>query len=178
MEQILSIVVRNQPGVLMRVAGLFSRRGYNIDSLAVGITENPAFSRMTVTMDTDEPTIRQVCKQLTKLVEVEQVKVLPFNKSVKRSLIMVKVMARTNRLELLKIGDVFRAQAVDVTGDALVFLATGSDSKLQAFVDIMRPYGILEMVQTGLVAMERGNNAMHVEQSRYEWPVQVEQKMV
>ena len=178
MEQILAIVVRNQPGVLMRVAGLFSRRGYNIDSLAVGITSNPEFSRMTVTMDADEPTIRQVCLQLTKLVEVEKVKVLPPDRSAKRSMAMIKVKAGANRLEMLKLGEVFRAQAVDVTDDVIIFLATGSDSKLNAFVDLMRPYGIMEMVQTGLVAMERGNDSLTVRKSRFEWPKQVEHKSV
>ena len=142
MEQILSIVVRNQPGVLMRVAGMFSRRGFNIDSLAVGITQNPEFSRMTVTMQADDATIKQVCKQLAKLVEVEAVKVLPPKASAKRSMVMVKVHAGDKRLELLRLADVFRAHAVDVTGESLIFLATGIDDKLNAFVDVMRPYGI------------------------------------
>ena len=101
-EQILSILVRNQPGVLMRVSGMFSRRGFNIDSLAVGITQNPEFSRMTVTMEADELTIVQVCKQLEKLVEVESVKVLPPKASAKRSMVMVKVHAGEKRLELLR----------------------------------------------------------------------------
>ena len=162
MEQILSIVVRNQPGVLMRVAGMFSRRGFNIDSLAVGITQNPEFSRMTVTMQADDATI--------KLVEVEAVKVLPPKASAKRSMVMVKVHAGDKRLELLRLADVFRAHAVDVTGESLIFLATGIDDKLNAFVDVMRPYGILEMVQTGLVALERGDAAMDVSKSRYSWP--------
>ena len=193
MEQILSIVVRNQPGVLMRVAGMFSRRGFNIDSLAVGITQNPEFSRMTVTMQADDATIKQVCKQLAKLVEVEAVKVLPPKASAKRSMVMVKVHAGDKRLELLRLArliggsmitettlagaaellrlaDVFRAHAVDVTGESLIFLATGIDDKLNAFVDVMRPYGILEMVQTGLVALERGDAAMDVSKSRYSWP--------
>ncbi|MCD8174436.1 MAG: acetolactate synthase small subunit [Phascolarctobacterium sp.] len=167
--QIISIVVRNQPGVLMRVAGMFLRRGFNIDSLAVGTTQNLAFSRMTVTMQADEGTIKQVCKQLGKLVEVEAVKVLP-PRSVTRSMVMVKVHAGDNRLELLRLGDVFRAHAVDVTGDSLIFVVTGDAGKLKAFVDVMKPYGILEMVQTGLVALERGNTALDVKKSRYAWP--------
>ncbi len=168
-QQIISIVVRNQPGVLMRVAGMFSRRGFNIDSLAVGTTQNPAFSRMTVTMQADEGTISQVCKQLSKLVEVEAVKVLPL-RSAKRSMVMVKVHAGDKRLDLLRLGDVFRAHAVDVTDDSLIFVVTGDDGKLKAFIDVMRPYGILEMVQTGLVALERGNAALDVKKSRYAWP--------
>ncbi len=178
MEQILSIVVRNQPGVLMRVAGMFSRRGYNIDSLAVGTTQNPEFSRMTVTMEADDAIITQVCKQLAKLVEVEAVKVLSPKESTRRSMTMVKVKATNNRLELLRLGDVFRANAVDVSEDALIFLATGDESKLNAFVDILKPYGILEMVQTGVVALERGTEALNVTESRFEWPVHVEHKMV
>ena len=170
MEQILSILVRNQPGVLMRVSGMFSRRGFNIDSLAVGITQDPEFSRMTVTMKADELTIVQVCKQLEKLVEVESVKVLPPHASAKRSMVMVKVHAGDKRLELLRLADVFRAHAVDVTCDSLTFVATGVNDKLNAFVEVMRPYGVLEMVQTGLVALERGDTHMAVEKSRYEWP--------
>lgn len=174
MEQILSIVVRNQPGVLMRVAGMFSRRGYNIDSLAVGTTHNPEFSRMTVTMEADEATITQVCKQVAKLVEVEAVKVLPPNASAKRSMVLVKVRATDNRLELLRMADIFRASTIDVGTESLTFVATGDESKLKAFVDIMRPYGVLEMVQTGLVALERGKECMNIERSRYEWPAQQE----
>lgn len=170
MEQILSIVVRNQPGVLMRVSGMFSRRGYNIDSLAVGTTENPEFSRMTVTMKADEPTIAQVCQQLAKLIEVEKIKVLPVGSSAKRSMMMVKVYAGERRMEILRLADVFRASAVDVTGNSLIFVATGNEGKLEAFVDVMRPYGIMEMVQTGLVALERGEDSLKVEQSRYQWP--------
>ena len=170
MEQILSIVVRNQPGVLMRVAGMFSRRGYNIDSLAVGTTQNPEFSRMTVTMEADEPTVVQVCKQLAKLVEVEKVKVLPPRSSATRSMVLVKVRAGAKRMELLQLAEVFRAHAVDVTRESLIFVATGDEGKLKAFVDVMRPYGVTEMVQTGLVALERGDAALAVEESRFQWP--------
>lgn len=170
MEQIISIVVRNQPGVLMRVAGMFSRRGYNIDSLAVGTTQTPEFSRMTVTMEADEATIKQVCKQLEKLVEIESVKVLPPKASAKRSMILLKVHAGEKRIELLRLAEVFRAQAVDVTGESLIFVATGDEGKLRALIDVMRPYGILEMVQTGLVALERGDEHLSVERSRFSWP--------
>ena len=170
MEQIISIVVRNQPGVLMRVAGMFSRRGYNIDSLAVGTTQNPEFSRMTVTMEADEPTVVQVCKQLAKLVEVEKVMVLPRKSSATRSMVLVKVHAGPKRMELLQLAEVFRAHAVDVTGESLTFVATGDEGKLKAFVDVLRPYGVTEMVQTGLVALERGDATLGVEESRFQWP--------
>lgn len=178
MEQIISIVVQNQPGVLMRVAGLFSRRGYNIDSLAVGTTQTPELSRMTVTMDADEPTIVQVVKQIAKLPEVEKVKVLPPASSAKRSMAMVKVHAGEKRIEILRLAEVFRAHAVDVTGESLIFLVTGDDAKLAAFVNVMRDYGISEMVQTGLVALERGDEHLGVEESRYEWPVLEEIKAI
>lgn len=170
MEQIISIVVRNQPGVLMRVAGMFSRRGFNIDSLAVGTTQNPAFSRMTVTMEADESTVTQVCKQLAKLVEVEKVKVLDPKSTASRSMALVKVHAGSKRMELLQLAQVFRASAVDVKGESLVFVVTGNEGKLKAFVDIMRPYGVTEMVQTGLVALERGDEALTVDESRFAWP--------
>lgn len=178
MEQIISIVVQNQPGVLMRVAGLFSRRGYNIDSLAVGTTQTPELSRMTVTMEADEPTIVQVVKQIAKLPEVEKVKVLPPASSAKRSMAMVKVHAGEKRIEILRLAEVFRAHAVDVTGESLIFLVTGDDAKLAAFVNVMRDYGISEMVQTGLVALERGDEHLGVEESRYEWPVLEEIKAI
>ncbi|MEG1159555.1 MAG: acetolactate synthase small subunit [Acidaminococcaceae bacterium] len=170
MEQVISIIVRNHPGVLMRVAGMFSRRGFNIDSLAVGITHNPDYSRMTVTMQAEAATITQVCKQLAKLVEVEQVKVLPPQASAKRSMALVKVKTGTQRLEILKVADVFRAQAIDVTGGTLTFLITGVVDKLHAFVEVMSPYGILEMVQTGSIALERGEEVLTVEKSRFLWP--------
>lgn len=170
MEQILAIVVRNQPGVLMRVAGLISRRGYNIDSLAVGTTQNPEFSRMTVTMQADEATIVQVCKQLAKLSEVEKIKILTRKTSAIRSMILVKVHAGDKRMEILQLADVFRAHAVDVTGESLTFVATGDEGKLGAFVNAMKSYGVSEMVQTGIVALERGENALDVQESRYEWP--------
>lgn len=170
MEQILAIVVRNQPGVLMRVAGLISRRGYNIDSLAVGTTQNPEFSRMTVTMQADEATIVQVCKQLAKLSEVERIKILTRKTSAIRSMILVKVLAGDKRMEILQLADVFRAHAVDVTGKSLTFVATGDEGKLRAFVNAMKDYGVLEMVQTGIVALQRGEEALNVQESRYEWP--------
>ena len=178
MEQVISIVVRNQPGVLMRVAGLFSRRGFNIDSLAVGITQNPEFSRMTVAMKADDSTVDQVCKQLAKLVEVEAIKVLPPNASTKRSMALVKVKAGDKRMEILKLADVFRAHAIDVTGNSLTFLITGVNDKLHAFVDLMRPYGIIEMVQTGAIALERGDEALTVEKSRYVWPKYVDEDKI
>lgn len=170
MKQILAVVTRNRPGVLMRVAGLISRRGYNIDSLAVGITQDPKFSRMTITMDADDATIEQVCKQLAKLSEVEHIKVLHRETSAVRSMLLVKVHAGEKQMELLQLATAFRAHAIDITGDSLTFVNTGDEGKLRAFVNAMRKYGVVEMVQTGIVALERGDEAMAVSESRYEWP--------
>lgn len=170
MEQVLSIIVRNQPGVLMRVAGMFSRRGFNIDSLAVGITEEVEFSRITVSMNADNAIVKQVCKQLAKLVEVEAVKVLPAQASAKRSMMLIKVKTDSKRLEILAAAEIFRANAIDVGTDSMIFSLTGVIDKLNAFVDVMKPYGILEMVQTGIVALERGEEHLKVQKSRYSWP--------
>ena len=176
MEQVISVVVRNQPGVLMRVAGMFSRRGYNIDSLAVGITENPEFSRMTVTMDADDATVDQVCKQLAKLVEVEAVKILPSHNIAQRGMALVKVNTTDKRLEILRLADIFRAQPVDVGHEAITFLVTGGVSKLHAFMEVMQPYGVMEMVQTGAIALERGSATLTVKKSRFSWPKAVEEE--
>lgn len=170
MKQILAVVVRNRPGVLMRVSGLISRRGYNIDSLAVGTTQDPEFSRMTITLDADEATIEQVCKQLAKLSEVERIKVLHSDTSAVRSMLLVKVHAGEKQMELLQLATAFRSHAIDVTGDSLTFVNTGDEGKLRAFVNALRRYGIIEMVQTGIVALERGDDGLAVAESRYEWP--------
>lgn len=170
MEQILSIVAHNRPGVLMRVAGLISRRGYNIDSLAGGTTQDGEYSRMTITMQADEPTIVQVCKQLAKISEIERIKVLRRDNSSIRSMILVKVRTSENQMEILQLAGVFRAHAIDVSGGSLTFVTTGDEGKLRAFVNAMRKYGVAEMVQTGIVALERGDEALDVKASRYEWP--------
>ena len=170
MKQVLSILVRNQPGVLMRVAGLFSRRGFNIDSLAVGITERPTFSRMTVGIDGNEATVEQVKKQLEKLIEVEEVRLLPSDAMVSRGMALVKVAAGEKRMEVLKLAEIFRASVLDVGAKSLVFEITGADDKIRAFTEALAPFGILELVQTGVVALERGEAAMQVVESKYNWP--------
>ena len=119
-----------------------------------------------------------MCKQLAKQVEVEAIKVLPPNASTKRSMALVKVKAGDKRMEILKLADVFRAHAIDVTGNSLTILITGVNDKLHAFVDIMRPYGIIEMVQTGAIALERGDEALTVEKSRYVWPKYVDEDKI
>lgn len=171
MKHILSIVVRNQPGVLMRVAGMFSRRGFNIDSLAVGMTEDSNFSRMTVTIYHNDATVDQIIKQLVKLIEVEDVKLLPAESKISRGMALVKVAAGDNRMEILKLAEVFRASVIDISDAVLIFEITGAESKIKAFIDVMRPYGIVEMVQTGVIALERGQECMKVGKTcKYNWP--------
>lgn len=171
MKKVLSIVVRNQPGVLMRVAGMFSRRGFNIDSLAVGMTHNKKFSRMTVTVDDDEATINQIIKQLEKLIEVEAVRLLSEEIQLSRGMALVKVAAGENRMEILKLAEVFRASVIDVGEKVVIFEITGVERKIKAFIEVMRPYGIEEMVQTGVVAIERGEHCLAPdEDSIYTWP--------
>ncbi len=171
MKHILSIVVRNQPGVLMRVAGMFSRRGFNIDSLAVGMTNDPEFSRMTVTVAGDDAMVEQIMKQLAKLIEVEDVKLLPVESKISRGMALIKVSAGEKRMDILKLAEVFRASVIDVSDAVVIFEITGAESKLRAFIDVMAPYGIIEMVQTGVIALERGTASMTVGQNcKYHWP--------
>lgn len=165
-RHVLSILVKNQPRVLMRVTGMFSRRGFNIDSLAVGITERPEFSRITISMYGDSSIIKQVQKQLAKLVEVEGIDILPPDSMASRGMALIKVLAEEHRLEILQLAQIFRADVVDVGTNSLIFEITGSEDKLKAFADILKPYGILELVQTGLIALERGANYIKVDENK------------
>ena len=153
----LSVLVENKPGVLTRIAGLFSRRGFNIDSLAVGPTEHSDVSRMTVVVDVDELPLEQVTKQLNKLVEVLKVVELAGAASVQREILLVKVGADLQtRSHILETAQLFRAKVVDVAPDALTIEATGSSEKLEALLRILEPFGIRELVQSGRVAIGRG----------------------
>jgi acetolactate synthase-1/3 small subunit len=153
----LSVLVENKPGVLTRVAGLFARRGYNIDSLAVGMTENPAISRMTIVVDGDEYVIQQVTKQLDKLIDVIQVLDITSEQYVERELILIRVNASPSvRGEIMQIVDIFRARIVDIGKDSLIIEATGDLGKINAIESSMKPFGIMEVVRTGKVAMVRG----------------------
>ena len=157
MKHTLSVLVENKPGVLARVAGLFARRGFNIDSLAVGITENPDMSRMTVVVDVEEHSLEQVYKQLNKLINVIKVVDLPVDNSVQRELILVKVKADArSRAEIIEMEDVFRGKIVDVGKGTVSIEVTGTGSKLRALEDLLKPYGIVELVRTGMVALNRG----------------------
>jgi acetolactate synthase-1/3 small subunit len=153
----LSVLVENKPGVLARVAGLFARRGFNIDSLAVGVTENPDMSRMTVVVDVEEHSLEQVYKQLNKLINVIKVVDLPDDNSVQRELILVKVKADARtRAEIIEMVDIFRGKIVDVGKGTVSIEVTGTGSKLRALEDLLKPYGIVELVRTGMVALNRG----------------------
>jgi acetolactate synthase-1/3 small subunit len=153
----LSVLVENKPGVLARVAGLFARRGYNIDSLAVGVTEKPEVSRMTVVVDVEEHSLEQVYKQLNKLINVIKVVDLPDENSVQRELVLVKVKADAKkRAEVIEIAEIFRGKIVDVGKGTVSVEVTGPASKLRAFEDLLRPYGLSELVRTGTIAMPRG----------------------
>lgn len=153
----LSVLVENKPGVLARVSGLFSRRAFNIHSLAVGPTEHPEISRITVVVDVDELPLEQVTKQLNKLVHVLKIVELDDNRSVQRELLLVKVRADARqRTDVLQIVDLFRAHVVDVATDSLVIEAIGTPEKLEALLSALAPHDIREIVQSGTVAIGRG----------------------
>jgi acetolactate synthase-1/3 small subunit len=157
----MSVLVENKPGVLARVAGLFSRRGFNIHSLAVGPTENPDISRMTIVVAVDELPLEQVTKQLNKLINVIKIVELTSESSVQRDHILVKVRAdAATRLQVTQAADLFRASVVDVSTDSVVIEATGTPEKLAALLSVLEPFGIREIVQSGTLAVGRGSRSM------------------
>ena len=161
MKHVLSVYVENQPGVLVRVASMFSRREFNIDSLSVGVTQSPDFSRITVVVHGDASLIEQMIKQLEKMPIVRAVQRLDAANAVARGMTMIKVKADdTNRLDVLKMAELFRAHVVDVQPTNLIFEITGNDEKVTAFTRLLSPYGILEIIRTGLIALERGENTI------------------
>ncbi|MCU1601672.1 MAG: acetolactate synthase, small subunit [Frankiales bacterium] len=163
----LSVLVEDKPGVLARVASLFSRRGFNIESLAVGPTEHPTTSRMTIVVTVDDLPLEQVTKQLNKLVNVLKIVELDPAASVQRELLLVKVRADlTTRSHVLETVQLFRAKVVDVASDAVTVEATGTRDKLAALVRVLEPFGIREMVQSGMVAVCRGSRSMTGSENR------------
>src|SRR5687767_3228445 len=154
----LSVLVENKPGVLARVAGLFARRGFNIDSLAVGETEDRDVSRMTIVCSADGKPLEQVTLQLDKLINVLKIAELPHDDAVERELAMIKVgVGAGKRAEVLEIAEIFRAKVLDVDADALTIEATGAPEKILALEELLRAYGIVEMVRTGRIALARGS---------------------
>jgi acetolactate synthase-1/3 small subunit len=158
------VLVEDRPGVLNRVASLFRRRAFNIESLSVGHSELPGVSRMTIVMQADEVTARRVTANLYKLVNVVRVDDVTDDPSVMRDLALIKVQAdSTVRAEILQLCEVFRARAVDVTPETLIVEITGTEDKIEGLMDVLRPFGILEMARTGRIAMVRGRNHEMVE---------------
>jgi acetolactate synthase-1/3 small subunit len=164
MKHTLAILVENKPGVLTRVAGLFSRRGFNIESLAVGVTENLDTSRITIVVTGDDNILEQVEKQLNKLIDVIRVSDIPAQDSVNRELALIKVgVDSTTRAEVMQIVDIFRAKIVDVGIKSLIIEVTGDESKINAIEQLLRQFGIREMVRTGKIAMNRGAKVVQSE---------------
>lgn len=156
--KVLSLLVDNTSGVLSRVSGMFSRRGYNIDSLSVGVTENPKYSRMTVAVSGDDRTLNQIKKQLNKLEDVVDIIDLEDGTSVCRELVLVKVKADiAERQQIISVANVFRASIVDVSPDSLMIELTGNSSKIEAFINLLNGFTIQEFVRTGLTGLVRGN---------------------
>lgn len=170
MRHTLTVLVENSPGVLARVAGLFSRRGYNIESLAVGRTDNPRISRMTIVVEGDDLVIEQVTKQLHKLIDVLKVTDITADEYVDRELMLLKVNAADQGLkaEVMQIVDIFRARVVDIGRKSLTIEATGDEGKINALENSLRPFGIREVVRTGKIAILRGQKATTMESKEEE----------
>ncbi|MCQ6962307.1 acetolactate synthase small subunit [Methanolobus chelungpuianus] len=157
MRHTLSVLVENRHGVLARVAGMFARRGYNIDSLTVGVTEDPTISRMTIVVRGDDEVLEQVTKQLNKLIDVIRVSDLKAEDTVEREMALFKVSSDvSNRSEIMQIVDIFRARIIDVAPKSMIIEVTGDETKIEAIEQLLRPFGIKEMVRTGKVALRRG----------------------
>jgi acetolactate synthase-1/3 small subunit len=160
-HHVLSLLVEDKPGLLTRVAGLFSRRGFNINSLAVGPTEIDGLSRITVVVDVEDLPLEQVTKQLNKLINVIKIVELDPAQAVQREHLLIKVRSdNASRSQILEAVTLFRARVVDVSTDALVIEVTGDTGKVQAFLRILEPYGIREIAQSGLLAMGRGGKSI------------------
>ncbi len=167
-RHVLSVLVENKPGVLARIAALFSRRGFNINSLAVGETERPEISRMTVLVEAEDMPLEQVTKQLNKLVEVLKVVELEPDVAVERRILLVKVRTEpATRSHVLETVQLFRANVVDVTPDSVTIEATGRVEKLEALLENLEPYGVKELVQSGMVAIGRGARSITDRGSRH-----------
>ena len=157
MKHTIAVIVENKSGVLTRIAGLFSRRSFNIDSLSVGGTENPDYSRMTITVQGDRDVLEQVIKQLSKLINVIRVSELDPSESIERELASIKVNAdKESRSEIMQIVNIFRAKIIDVSHRSMIIEVTGDEEKIDAIVQMLRQFGIKEIARTGKVSMVRG----------------------
>ena len=167
-KHILSVLVKNSAGVLSRVSGLFSSRGYNIDSLTVGRTENKEISRMTIKLKGDDDVLEQVKKQVDKLEDVIKVIDIKNNRSVIRELVLIKVKANSsNRAAINEIVNIFRCKIIDLSPETLTIELTGDQNKISALTTLMEDYGIEELVRTGITALERGDNTIDSYESSY-----------
>lgn len=157
MKHNIAVIVENKAGVLTRIAGLFSRRSFNIDSLSVGETDNPEYSRMTITVQGDRDVLEQVIKQLSKLINVIRVSELDPSESLERELAVIKVSVdRENRSEIMQIVNIFRARIIDVSQRSMIIEVTGDEEKVEAIIQLLRQFGIKELARTGKVSMIRG----------------------
>lgn len=162
-RQVLSLLVENTPGVVSHISGLFSRRGFNIDSFSAGVTADPRFTRITVVARGDELVLEQIQKQLAKLEDVIDIKKLKEGNSVCRELILVKLRAKDiDRQEILAVANIFRAKIVDVSSDSMVIELTGEQRKLDAFIDLVKGYDILELARTGETGLSRGDKDVRI----------------
>ena len=161
MRFVIAVYVENTYGVLARVSGLFMRRGYNIDSLTVGETDDPNFSRITITLDGDDHLCEQIINQLYKLHNVKKVKLLGGGSSVERELMLIKVKnTPETRSEIMAASEIFRAKVIDYNVESMCIEVTGEPTKINAFIEVMKPLGIVEICRTGVVSLERGSNVL------------------
>lgn len=159
-KKVLSVLVENHSGVLSKISGLFSRRGYNIDSLTVGETEDPTVSRITIVVHGDLGIIEQINKQLNKLVDVIKIVELDMHEAVYREIALIKVKNGAHRSEIIEVANVFKAKVIEMTKESMIMELTGDEEKITNFIEIIRPYGIKEVVRTGLTALERGSKSV------------------
>lgn len=163
MKQTVSILVENHAGVLSRVSGLFSRRGFNIDSLAVGVTDDPTVSRITIVVDGDEYMMEQVEKQLNKLIDVIKLRIFAVEDVVSRELMLVKVAATPKqRGEIMDVAKIMSAKVCDITNDSMTVEIADTSEQLQTMLELLTPYGIKEVVRTGTIALQKGNGSLNV----------------
>lgn len=159
-KYVLSVLVENHSGVLSKVSGLFSRRGYNIDSLTVGETEDSSISRITLVVSGDESIIEQINKQLNKLVDVIKIVELSMEQAVYTEIALIKLKTGNNRSNIIEVINIFRAKVLEMTKDSMIVEITGDGDKITNFIEIIKPYGIKEMVRTGLTALEKGSKSI------------------
>lgn len=174
-KQVLSLLVENTPGVMSHISGLFSRRGYNIDSFSCGVTADPRYTRITIVTSGDEHVLEQIEKQIAKLEDVVHVKQLRPGLSVTRELILVKIRSKdTERQAIMNVTDIYRGRIVDVTKDSMVIELTGNQDKLEAFLDLLQGYEILELARTGIAGLSRGTaDVMIIDENGEALPVEM-----